>query len=276
MAHELDYSLKTGSANMFSVKDTPWHREGHVLTNAPTFDDAMILAELDYEVATKPIYTERLDGSGAFDKAIAGRAIIRTDRPNEEIDRVLAVVSDKYVPVQNRTAFSPLIPLLDKGVAHLETGGVLRGGRDAWLMARFDIVDPVVQEVLGGLGVIPFALISNNHSGEAKVLVMQTPIRVVCANTLGMATSGAGRADVVAVPHRGDASIKVIEAAERLFGGIVERYQTIASQYKVMKETILTVEQFTKSVLDVASPYPEKAFTPDGQHLTTRGYDAAW
>ena len=46
MSAELE--IRNGTASMFSVRVTPWHREGHILTAAPSFDDAMALGRLDY------------------------------------------------------------------------------------------------------------------------------------------------------------------------------------------------------------------------------------
>ena len=279
MAHELDQNMATGRMASLSVKETPWHREGFVLDQPPTFDEAMRLGGMDYEVKTVPIFIEALDGSGNMVRSESGRAIIRADRPEIELDRVFAVRSDHYVPLQNVDAFSALIPLIDNGTATIETAGTLRNGRDAWMMAKFTINDPVVREVFAN-EVIPFALITNNHSGEKRAEVALTPVRVVCANTLGFARTGMRFAsenkDAIAIVHRGDAKVKMIEAAEELFGGIVERYRLVAEQYRTMKATIITVEQFTKAILDVAAPLPPKAFTPDGEHLTTRGYDAAY
>lgn len=274
MAHELDRNEATGKRAMFSVIETPWHKEGVVLNAAPTFVDALKLAGCDYEVATRPVFVCEADGT-TFSKSATGQAIVRMDRQTTLGEAVLKVVGDDYVPVQNRDAFGVLEPLLDKGVAHLETGGTLRGGRDAWMMVRFDISDPVVQEVFAD-EVVPFGLITNNHSGEARVLVMETPIRVVCANTLGAALVGwKDRNKAIAVAHKGDARVKVVEAAEELFGGIVERYRTIAEQYRAMKERILTVEEFTRTVLDEASPLPKDLHGYDTEHLTVRGYDLA-
>lgn len=278
MAHELDRNEATGAAAMFSVKETPWHREGFVLDEPPTYETAKHLGGWDFEVAAVPVYVEALDGSGAMVKAQSGRAIIRTDRPAMELDRVFAVRSDQYVPLQNDDAFSALIPLIDSGVATIETGGTLRGGRDVWMMVKFAIDSPVVREVFAD-EVIPFGLITNNHSGEARAEVAETAIRVVCANTLGFARSGLryGKGGTaIAVTHRGDAKVRMIDAATELFGGIVERYEVIARQYRQMKETIITVEQFTESVLDVVAPYPPKAFTVEGDHLTQRGYAVAY
>lgn len=271
MAHELDRNTRTGRLAMFSVRETPWHREGVVLNEAPSMAEAMRLAGCDFDVETRPIYIAAADGT--FVESREGKAIVRTDRNVTLGDASLAVVGNTYVPLQNRDAFGVLEPLLDKGVAHLETGGTLRDGRDAWMLVRFDIDDPVVQEVFAR-EVVPFGLVTNNHSGEARALVMQTPIRVVCANTLGAALGQ--QATAVKVSHRGDAKVRMVDAAEQMFAGIVERYRTIAESYRALRERILTVEEFTKHVLDVVAPLPPKAFTLDGNHLTTRGYDAAY
>jgi len=274
VAHELDRNTKTGRLAMFSVRETPWHREGIVLNEAPSLADALTLAGADYEVGTRPVFVQEPDGT--FSRSTTGQAIVRLDRATTLGEAVFKLVGDDYVPLQNRDAFGVLEPLLDKGVAKLETGGTLRDGRDVWMLVRFDIDDPVVREVFAD-EVVPFGLITNNHSGEARAIVMQTPVRVVCANTLGAALVGwQNRGEVIKVSHRGDARVRLIDAATTLFGGIVERYHTIAETYRDLKDRILTVEQFTSSVLDIAAPLPEKAFTLRGQHLTGRGYDAAY
>ncbi len=273
MAHELDRNTRNGKLAMFSVNELPWHREGVLLNEAPSLDEALVLSGTDFEVAPVPVFIEQ---NGVMVQSPTGRAIVRLDRNTTlgHVNDVLAVVSERYVPLQNRDAFGVLEPLLDKGVALLETGGTLRGGKDVWMLVRFNVDDPVVREVFAD-EVIPFGLITNNHAGEARALVMETPIRVVCANTLGAALDGRDSMKTIRIAHRGDARVKLIEAAESLFGGIVERYRTIAETYRDLKATIISVEQFTASVLDVAAPLPPKPFTLEGQHLTSRGYDAS-
>jgi len=274
MPHELDRNEATGQKAVFSVGETPWHREGKVLTAAPTMEEALVLSGADFDVEMREVHVE---SGSAMMRSPIGRAVIRTDRGTTLISPsdVLALVSEKYSPLQNRDVFAVLEPLMDRGVARLETGGTLRGGRDVWMMVQFTIDDPVVREVFAD-EVVPFGLVTNNHSGEARAMVMQTPIRVVCANTLGAATTGwKERADVIAVSHRGDARVRVVEAAEKMFGGIIERYKVIAENYRTLKETRLAVDDFVKSVLDVAAPLPKDLHAVEGEHLTVRGYDLA-
>lgn len=270
MAHELDRNERNGKSAMFSVRQTPWHREGVILNQAPTFDEALVLAGVDFEVGLKPLFVT--DGADGYVKSPTCKAIYRMDRDEKLGDAILSVVTDKYAPLQNRDAFGTLLPLLDKGVAHLETGGSLRNGGDTWMLVRFDIDDPVVREVFAA-ETVPFGLITNNHTGRASCEIMETPIRVVCANTLAAAL-GSGKQ--VKVAHRGDARVRLVDEAEKLWGGIIERYQVIAESYRVMKATILEVDEFVQAVLDNAAPLPKLAFTPEGEHLTSRGYDAAF
>jgi phage/plasmid-like protein (TIGR03299 family) len=275
MPAELDRNAQTGQAAVFAVGQMPWHREGTNLTEAPNLDEAIRLAGVGFEVALRSLFMPSADttmgvggdlgadrplfalyGEARMFQCPTGRAVVRTDRPGP--DGVLSVVGDGYEPLQNRDCFSVLEPLLDRGVATLETGGSLRGGRDVWMMCRWNIEDPVVQEVFSGLGTVPFGLITNNHASKRRAIIMDTPVRVVCANTLKASLDGRTEENSVAVVHRGGARVRLIEAAESLWGGVIERYVAIAGQYREMKATILSVEQFTKSVLDVLAPVPGK------------------
>jgi|KBSSwiStaDraftv2_1062776.scaffolds.fasta_scaffold00388_60 phage/plasmid-like protein (TIGR03299 family) len=249
MAHELDRNAQTGKAAMFSVRLTPWHHEGVVLNEAPDFEAALKLAGVDYVVAMRPAFVP--DGAGGYMEVPGSFATIREDR-----NLPLSIVGNGYRPLQNRDAFEVLVPLLDKGLATLETGGTLREGADAWMMVKFAVDDPVVKEVFAN-EVVPFGLISNNHTCGRRAQVQLTPVRVVCANTLGMAHAGATHDNAVMVRHVGNARIKVVEAAERMFAGIVDRYRTVAEQYRLMKETRFTVDQFTETVLNTLAPLPK-------------------
>jgi phage/plasmid-like protein (TIGR03299 family) len=251
MPHELD-RLNDGTGAMFSVRDTPWHREGTVLTEAPTLEEALRLGGLGFDVEVRPLYT-RLQPDPAvpafiYSRAANACATVRTDR-----EAVLGVVSERYQPLQNRDAFGVLEPLLDAGLASLETGGSLRGGRDVWMLVRFHVDSPVVREVFAD-EVIPFGLISNNHAGQRKVVVQESPIRVVCANTLSLALEGRSRA--LGVRHTASVEAKTVEAAQQLWSGLIERYETAARQYQALKQYHLDTALFRRLVQDVAAPMP--------------------
>ncbi len=262
MAHELD-SRADGTGAVFSVRQTPWHREGTVLREAPSLEDALQLGGLDFEVEVRPVFVRSQpvpDVPGfTYDPADNAAATVRTDRGT-----VLGVVTERYQPLQNRDAFGVLEPLLDAGLASLETGGALRGGTDVWMLVRFNVESPIVQEVFAD-EVIPYGLISNNHSGQRKVMVQETPVRVVCANTLSLALGDRSRA--LGVRHTASVEAKTVEAARELWNGLIDRYETAASQYQALKARHMDTALFRRLVLDVASPLP-----PDlaGGNLTPR------
>ena len=161
--------------------------------------------------------------------------------------------------MQNRDAFQPIRPLVDAGVLELETGGALREGADAWILGRFNVerFGPVVREVFADQ-IVPYILVANNHNGRRKARIAQTPIRVVCANTLDMVDQDIGRGigRSVAVRHVQGAERRMVEAAEKLLGAIIERYETLATQYRILKNVTLTPAEFDTLVLDPVAPDP--------------------
>lgn len=253
MPHELD-SRADGTGAVFSVRQTPWHREGTVLRDAPSLEEALEAGGLDYEVDVRPLFVRSQPVPDlpvfAYDPAGNAAATVRTDRGT-----VLGIITDRYQPLQNRDAFGVLEPLLDAGLASLETGGALRGGRDVWMLVRFNVESPIVQEVFAD-EVIPYGLISNNHSGHRKVMVQETPVRVVCANTLSLALADRSRA--LGIRHTASVEAKTVEAARQLWSGLIERYERAARQYQALKARHIDTALFRRLVLDVASPVPAK------------------
>lgn len=234
---------------MFSVKETPWHELGEVLAGAPTMRDALSLGGLDFDVELDPMIATFIQNGVTMNVPVPDAfAVRRTDRND-----VLGTVGPSYHALQNRDAFAVLEPLVDAGIATIETGGSLRGGRDVWMMVKFNIDDAKVRDILRD-EVEPFGLISNNHNGTRKVVVQETPIRVVCANTLGFALRKLTKA--ITVRHTSNVKERTIDAAAQLFGDITKRYQAIADQYAAMKATTLSEKQFAAVVLDVIAPLP--------------------
>ncbi|MBW3631204.1 MAG: DUF932 domain-containing protein [Gemmatimonadetes bacterium] len=266
--------MTDGTGAVFSVRNTPWHREGTLLDAAPSLHDALRLGGLDFEVEVRPLFTRPQRNTGRpeaseYRQVENACATVRTDR-----EEVLGIVSKRYQPLQNRDAFEILEPLLDAGLATLETGGSLRGGRDVWMLVRFKVESPAVQEVFAD-EVVPFGLISNNHSGQRRVVVQETPIRVVCANTLSLALEGRSRA--LGVRHTASVEAKTVEAARQLGGALIERYETAAQQYRALKQHHLDTALFRRLVLDAAAPVPaslEQSGLTVGQELVRQRIQA--
>ena len=181
----------------FMTRTPAWHGLGIVVEDAPTSEDAIRLAGLDWEVLQQKVYTEdglRINGSFAN---------VRSSDM-----KPLGVVGSRYKIVQNVDAFKFTDALLGEGVKY-ETAGSLNDGKTVWMLAKL----PNKYEILGDK-VDPYIVFTNTHDGSGAVKVAMTPVRVVCQNTLNMALNSAKR--TWSARHLGSIENKMNEALETL------------------------------------------------------------
>ena len=162
---------------MLSAKERPWHGIGTVVEEAPTSEDAIRIARLDWTVDQFPVFANGNEIPGYF-------ANVRSDT-----NEALGVVRNRYKIVQNTEAFD----FVDGIVAnkHLEcryeTAGSLFNGRRIFLLVKLPNKD-----LLGDL-VENYLFFTNSHDGSSALTAGITNVRVVCNNTLQMALEGASR-----------------------------------------------------------------------------------
>lgn len=165
---------------MFHVGRMPWHGDSTPLEQPPPSAEAIVKAGLNWQISTQPIYMERRAPSGelGYHRVPEGQVVVR-----EQDRKVLGVVGPRWTPVQNEDAFNFFDPLVQDGLALYHTAGSLRGGKTVWILAQIGEERTVIgQDTLG-----QFLLLSIGHDGTRGVHLMPTTIRVVCANTEGMA-----------------------------------------------------------------------------------------
>jgi len=182
--------------SMFYVRQVPWHGLGVNVEKAPTSEDALHFAGLDWRVEQTPVFTD----SGI---EIPGYKANRRDTDGT----ILGIVSDRYKIVQNVEAFEftdEIVGETEDGVVTYETAGSLAGGKRIWLLAKMP-----TKKVLDD-DVDPFMVFTNSHDGTGAIRIAMTPIRVVCQNTLSMALNGAKRQ--WSTKHVGDMQSKLEEA----------------------------------------------------------------
>ena len=249
MAHELE--MINGKAQMFSVgKNIPWHKLGKVLDNPPTSEEAIKEAGLDWQVDLKPIYWKlpaTMDTADTFHPFPNKCALVRSSD-----GKPLSVVSDHYKPLQNRQAFEWFDPIVMDGKATYETAGSLQGGKKIWVLAKLN----TSFEVIKGDEIRKYLLLANGHDGVTGIMIQNTPIRVVCSNTLAQSL-GAGMVNTIC--HHGDINRK-IEQVKRLLGLAEQEFDT--------KKEILT--QMTKfQVNDLKMGEYLKKLIPDAHESET-------
>lgn len=218
----------------FSANNIPmWHGLGEVIKEAPTSDDAIKIAGLDWEVKPMPIYDK-------FGVEIPGYKVNTRMSDN----KALGVVTGKYKVVQNAEAFAFTDALLGKGVRY-ETAGSLASGKTVWMLASLEGTELAEEKI------DPYLVFTNNHDGKGAVRVAITPIRVVCMNTLNLALANASRHWTCA--HKGDIQGKLEEArltlsnAEMYMKALEEEF----GELKLKKVTDKQVKDMTDKLLEL-------------------------
>ena len=192
--HELDFTR--GQAAIAYRGATPWHGLGESILPQDSIDDIRIKAGLDYDVVKTPVQY-------GYEKL--GPDMLREIRTRTSKDRCvlhrsdtgddLSVVSNKYQVVQPRQIVEFYRNLVEQYGFEIEVVGALKGGRKVWALANtgnaFQLRDR--DDVKG------YLLLATSYDGTMATQARFTSVRVVCNNTLSLASSQ-GRADVT-VPH---------------------------------------------------------------------------
>jgi len=259
----------------FVVRDQAWHGLATLLQDAPTVEEGIKQAALDWDVLTRPVLVPVPTGKGRGEKRIVAKGYHATVRASDQ--SVLGIVSSKYKPLQNAEAFEFFDKFLKDGTCQLEAAGSLSKGKYVWVLAKIANLNA---EISKGDEVCTYLLLSNAHDGTRAVLVAFTPIRVVCWNTLSyaemLADSGGKKqtSKAARVMHVGNVvgSLKNVQteidfAAQRI-GDIVEQSQAFrkvqfgpSEYYKFLESVYMPEREAMRLELDKV-----RAFWLDKNH----------
>ena len=237
----------TNHDSMFSVREMPWHGLGVVLDQYPSsIDEALDKAGLGWKVTHGDVLVvktpEWTDDFGTKHPAELISASGFKANLREDTGEVLGIVSDEYEVVDNRDAFTFLDALIGSEL-HFETAGSLWGGRRVWCLARL----PEYIELGGDLSAT-YIYVANSHDGSMAVTAAVTPIRIVCANTLGaalrQAEHGAQAQRTFRFRHTGNLQTKFAEARQVM--GMTINYET---RFKALADK-LALEPIGASALE--------------------------
>ena len=237
----------THTDSMFSVRCMPWHGLCVVLDEHPrSIDDALDKAGLAWKVTHGDVLVvktpEWTDDFGTKHPAELVPAKGFKANLREDTGEVLGIVSDEYEVVDNRDAFRFLDALIGSEL-HFETAGSLWGGRRVWCLARL----PEYVELGGDLSAT-YIYVANSHDGSMAVTAAVTPIRIVCADTLGaamrQAEHGANAQRTFRFRHTGNLQTKFAEARHVL--GMTIDYQ---NQFKALADR-LALEPISSTALE--------------------------
>jgi len=269
LSHEI-----TGTDNMFSVREMPWHRLGVVLDEYPTREEAQPLVH-GWEPISEPVFGREIyiNEQGEPDvKYVEIPGEMRNVRSDNH--QHLGIISDSYVTVSNDEMWDIGEAIQGGGVdVKYETGGTLRGGKRVWLMLALD--HPLFVNGDPNGATMHYYLLQNSHDGSGAFKGSATATRVVCANTLRMADIDAQQAGTeFTFRHSKNIADRIEEAREALSGWreSVQAWNLFSAHMLDTKVSPQGVQEFITRFI----PEPPKGITSDRVRTNIEAARGEW
>lgn len=244
MAHELT-TRADGYTEMAFVGNTPWHGLGQELQQDASIEQWRVAAGMDWNIESAPVRFEADGPNGDLFRMEGQNVLFRSDTKAP-----LSVVSDRYKPVQPREVLDFFKDLVEESGFRLHTAGTLFGGKRLWALAETGRFAEVTQ----GDGIGGFLLLSTSADKSLATTARFTTVRVVCNNTLSMATSN--NEHCVSFTHAREFDHNLMKAklgkAVQSFEGFMMMAKFLQQQRvaeseakKFVRQIVLNAEQFT-------------------------------
>ena len=227
-----------------------WHTSltNHAICDGvQTAKEMFELAGLNWSVSQQKVYLK--DGS-----EVPGYVANTRDSDNV----VMGIVSDQYSVVQNYQAFEFVDSIIGSGEAKFNTAGCLYNKYNRptriWVSAK---LKPMT---IMGDQVDNYLVFNHSHDGLNAVKAFVTPVRVVCHNTLTLATDNTKRS--WSTQHKGDIKSK-LEAAQLT----LKLYEDYISEVPAMAEKLNSINLYPEDIaylMDAIFPLPPE----DGRAYT--------
>lgn len=207
--------------SMMYVGETPWHGLGVKYVDPPeTAQDIIKAAKLDWTVDAAKMKTDLLGDIPNY------HAIYRTDT-----NQVLGVVNSAYPSIiQNVDTFNAVGSLLNNAL-DVETAASLGRGETVFgcfkIRQEYKILDD---------DIVHYFVIMNDHlKVDGRVTVLNTPIRVVCQNTLSAALNNNVYKLRVPITHEVDINSEIANKLISGAGNAIVGLQAAAEKMVKMK-----------------------------------------
>lgn len=231
MSHEVE--------SMAYTNEVPWHGLGTYVKTAPSVDEMLRIAGLNWTVTKTPLMAaakQSGDKFSSFTLPVPRHFALVRSRDH----KVLDVVGRSYVPIQNREAFAFFKDFVEAGDATMETAGSLRGGRHVWGLAN--LKDGFT--VSGKDRVEGYLLVVAPH-GTGSLIVRLTNVRVVCNNTLTLALREVNAPEFRMIHRRAEGFDEEMRTLARQTLGIARE------QLRMFKENAIALKHMEMDYEDV-------------------------
>lgn len=251
---------------MFYVREVPWHGLGTKLDKPATAAEAIKAANLDWTVTKVPLYAV----AGDVSRRVEGQyATVPAHKWNTTDCPIFGTVGEGYRPLQNTEAFDWFDGIVGEGAAIYHTAGALGQGERVWVLAKLPGHIQVADDDITD----KYLLLSNSHDGESSVQIRFTPVRVVCANTLGQALREPG--STIRVAHTRDLKDR-LEQAKKNLRIIDTRYRQIEAAFRQMVAVKMDEARLTTYLTTVFSDPADADDQRAAERVFKQRGKAAW
>lgn len=242
MAHLLDMS--NDRANIAYVGATPWHGLGQVLPADAGIDTWCQAAGLNYQVERASVIAQVPDQPVSLDNT---SALYRSDT-----GAVLGLVSNnRYNVVQPREVLEFYRDLVSDQGFCLDVAGGLKAGAVVWALAS----NKREIRIMGTDVVRPYLLLSTSYDGSRSTRAEFTSVRVVCNNTLQLASNDQNKGDTegrVVIKHSAVFDERAVKARLGLAAEAFDEFEDLVNRLAVKR---VTREDTIKVITDLFASY---------------------
>ena len=258
MAHELTIR-ENGFAEMAFVGETPWHGLGQELDQNADMATWRKAAGMDWTLESAPVHFEVKDDNLHHNlECFKGQNVLYRSDTNAP----MSIVSDRYKPVQPSEVLDFFKDLVEESGFKLHTAGTLFGGKRLWALAETGKFGEITKD--DGIG--GFLLLSTSCDRSLATTARFTSVRVVCNNTLSMAT--ADGADCVSFTHAREFDHNLMKAKLGLAVESFSAFMAMGQFLQKQQMNLHSAEDFVAKLME----NPVRMTDPEFEVRNTRGF----
>lgn len=180
MSHLLE---QTADGRWKFVGNAPgWHGLGEVIEGHLGVDEALKVAGLsDWNVRLVPAYAF-IPETGEYVEIPHVNGVVRNNQNGGTSPEPLHVIGTNWAPIQAEewAEFAKALLTVDEKPPAVSAAGSIRGGRQVFM--TLEMPKPIV--VGDGDTTVPYVVLSNNNDGMGSLILTNSFVRAVCANTV--------------------------------------------------------------------------------------------
>lgn len=204
-------------------------------------DNVLVKAGLDYSVIANPLYTE-LDNQKI---EVKSNRVIMKDNGS-----VCGVVSDKYVPMQNKDAFD-FIRYIDEDITFVKAGETKSG--------LVYVIGELNEMNILGDKFKTHLIFQNSHNGRYQLAMSICPLRIVCENQFNLSFKESNATYIIR--HTKNVESRMAIASETLhkISEYMESFKEKAELFASQKVDATKVTKFLNYMFPEKEGMSEKA-----------------